>query len=113
MYYTLKRDCFVTIRHKQIRKVTASLLNKIFNDRQIEPQLQSLSVKYCDTKTANKCDDAQLDVFEVLILLEVFKALFQVKVSNSTAFAIQRHHLSKCYTINETKKKEKYNERVL
>ena len=41
------------------------------------------------------------------------KTLFEVKVFNPIAFEIQRHYLSKCYTINETKKKGQYNETVL
>ena len=57
-----KKGGFVTNRHNQVRNITATLLNEIYNDVQIEPQLQSLSGKYFDAKTANKHEDARLTI---------------------------------------------------
>ena len=53
-----KKGGFVTIRHNQTRNTTASLLNEIFHDVQIELQLHSPSGEYFDGKTANKHEDA-------------------------------------------------------
>ena len=38
-----KKGGFVTIPYNQVRNITATLLNEICNDIQIEPQLQNLS----------------------------------------------------------------------
>ena len=54
-----KKGGFVTIRYNQVRNITATLLNEICNDVQIEPQLQILSGEHFDAKTANKHEDAR------------------------------------------------------
>ena len=53
-----KKGGFVTIQHNQVINITATLLNEICNDVQIEPQLQSLSGEHFDAKTDNKHEAA-------------------------------------------------------
>ena len=50
MPYSVKKG-FVTIRHNQVRNITATQLNEICYDVQIEPQSQSLSGEHFDVKT--------------------------------------------------------------
>ena len=108
-----KKSGFVTIRHNQVRNITATLLNEICNDVQIEPQLQGLSGEHFDAKTANKHEDARLDISARGFWCSGEKALFDVRVFNPIASRYRNTPLSKCYTINENEKKKQYNERLL
>ena len=80
-----KKVGFVTIRHNQVRNITATLLNEIYNDVQIETQLQSLSGKYFDAKTANKHEDARLDISARGFWCYGQKGLFDIRVFNPIA----------------------------
>ena len=100
-----KNGGFVTIRHNQVRNITATLLNEICNDVQIEPQLQSFSGEHFDAKTANKHEDARLDISARGFRCSGQKALFEVRVFNPIASRYKNTPLSKCYTINENEKK--------
>ena len=100
-----KKRSFVTIRHKQVRNITATLLNEICNNVQIEPQLQSLSGDYFDAKTANKHEDEQLDFSVREFWCSGQKSLFDVRVFNPIALRYRNTPLSKCYTINDNEKK--------
>ena len=91
-----KKGGFVTIRHNQIRNITATLLNEICNDVQIEPRLQSHSGEYFDTKTANKLEDARLDISARGFWCSGQKALFDVMVFNPIAPRYRNTPLSKC-----------------
>ena len=115
-----KKGGFVTIRHSQVRNITANfrnitatLLNEICNDVQIEPQLQSLSGEHFYVKTANKHENARLVISARGFWCSGQKALFDVRVFNPIASRYRNAPLSKCYTINENEKKKQYNERVL
>ena len=77
-----KKGGFVTIRHNQVSNITATLLNEICNDIQIEPQLQSLSGEHFDAKTANKHEDARLYISARGFWCSGQKALFDVRVFN-------------------------------
>ena len=107
-----KKGGLFTIRHNQVRNITATLLNEICNDVQIEPQLQSLSGEHFDAKTANKHEDARFDISASGFWCSGQKALFDVRVFSPIASRYRNTPLSKCYTINENEKKKQYNERV-
>ena len=76
-------------------------------------QLQSLSEEYFDTKTANKHEDARLDIPARGFWCSGQKALFDVRVFNPIASRCRNPPVSKCYTINSNEKKKQYNEGVL
>ena len=80
-----KKGGFATIRHNQVRNITATLLNEICNDVQIEQQLQSLSGEHFDAQTANKHEDARLDISARGFWCSGQKALFDVRVFNPIA----------------------------
>ena len=108
-----KKGGFVTIRHNQIRNITAKLLNEICSDVQLEPQLQKLSGEQFEARTANKSEEARLDISARGFWCSGQKALFDVRVFNPMAMRYRQMNLSKCYSINENEKKRQYNERVL
>ena len=108
-----KKGGFVTIRHNQVRNITATLLNEIYNDVQIEPRLQSFSGEYFHAKTANKHEDARLGISARGFWCSGQKELFDVRVSNPIASRYRNTPISKCCTINENEKKKQYNESAL
>ena len=53
---------FPSIRHNEVRDITAELLSEVCHDVEIEPHLQPLSDERFQQKTANTQDDARLDI---------------------------------------------------
>ena len=53
---------FPSLRHNEIRDLTANLLTKICSDVCVEPQLQPLSGESLNNRTANTDDHAHLDI---------------------------------------------------
>ena len=53
---------FVTLRQNHIRNTTANLLTEVCKDTRVETQLQLLNGETFSEKTANKLDQARVDV---------------------------------------------------
>ena len=53
---------YPSIRHNEVRDLTASLLREVCNDVVVEPQLQPLEGEILHGRTCNRHDDARLDV---------------------------------------------------
>ena len=56
-----KKGGFVTIRHNDLRDLTAKILSKVCNDIEIEPKLVPLSGEDLINRTANRSNEARLD----------------------------------------------------
>ena len=56
------RGGFPSIRHNEIRDITADLLSEVCHNVGIEPSLQSISGEHLFYRTANREDGARLDV---------------------------------------------------
>ena len=57
-----KRGRFATIRHNDLRDLTANLLNNVCNDVEIEPKLLPFAGENFSNKTANTQTEARLDI---------------------------------------------------
>ena len=108
-----KKGGFVTIRHNEIRDVTARMLKEVTNDVRVEPPLQKLTGEKFESNSANQSDDARLDISARGFWISGQKAFFDVRVFNPLAKRYRNTNLQKCYEQNEKEKKKKYNERVL
>ena len=53
---------FATIRHNDLRDLTTKILSKVCNDTEIEPKFVSLSGEDLAHGTANRSNEARLDV---------------------------------------------------
>ncbi len=53
---------FPTIRHNEIRDITANLLTEVCNDVNIEPHLQPITGERFSSRSANTQDGARLDI---------------------------------------------------
>jgi len=110
---TCKKGGFVTLRHNEIRDVTAAMLNVVCKNVSTEPILQTLTGENFNYATANSRDDARLDIKARGFWVTGQTAFFDVRVFNPLAARYRDTDLNKCYLQNEKEKKRHYNERVL
>ena len=57
-----KKGGFVSIRHDDLRDLTANMLSEVCKDVEVEPKLTPLTGKVLGSRTANTTDDARLDI---------------------------------------------------
>ena len=107
-----KKGGFVSLRHNQIRNITASLLKEVCHNVCIEPRLQQLTGESFNERTANESDDARADVSAQSFWITGQTAFLDVRVFNPNAKRYVSQELSKAYDVNEKEKKKKYNERI-
>ena len=108
-----KKGGFVTIRHNEIRNITASLLNEVCSDVRKEPPLIELTGEQMEERTANTTREARLDISALGFWTPGQKAFFDVRVFDLNAMRYRNKELKRCYESNEDEKKKKYNQRVL
>ena len=100
---------FPTIRHNEIRDMTASLLTEVCHNVATEPTLQPLSGETLSARSANSNDNARLDIRARGFWNNHQDAFFDVRVfypnapSNRSGDAYRRH---------EQAKKREYGQRV-
>ena len=99
---------FPTIRHNEVRDLTANLLTEVCKDVRIEPELQPVMPQQLSGATANAQDGARLDgVWGE----RLEKTYFDVRVFNPLAPSNKNTTLSACFKKHEREKKRAY-ERV-
>ena len=108
-----KRGGFVTLRHNELRNITADLLREVCVDVKIEPMLAEMEGELLQQKTSNRSREARLDVSAVNFWVPGQRAFFDIRVFDLSAQRYRNLELAKCYTKNELEKKKQYNERVL
>ena len=107
------RGGFPSIRHNELRDITADLMGGVCHSVGTEPSLQPVTGERFEHRTANREDGARLD-----IVAQNFwgrdrqRAFFDVRVFNPYAPSYQNTPLSQCYRKNELEKKREYEERV-
>ena len=57
-----KKGSFVSIRHNDLRDLTANMLSEVCKDVEIEPKLTRLTGKELGSRTANTTNEARLDI---------------------------------------------------
>ena len=103
----------MTLHHNHIRNTTAILLTEVCKDIRVELQLQPLSGERFSQKTANKLDQARVDISARDFWLTGQVVFFDVRVFNPTAKRYVNQELRKSYEVNEKEKKNQYNECIL
>ena len=104
---------FPTIRHNEIRDLTANLLTEVCNDVRIEPDLQPVMPQQLSGATANAQDGARLDISANGVWGGRFeKTYFDVRVFNPHAPSNKNMTLSASYRKHEREKKRAYDQRV-
>ena len=101
---------FPSIRHNEIRDLTATLLTEICNDVCIEPDLQPIDGEVLTGSSSNTQDGARLDIAANGFWGGRFeRTFFDVRVFNPHAPS-NRH--PNCYRKHEMEKKRQYEQRV-
>ena len=103
---------FPTIRHNELRDVTASLLSEVCHNVATEPRLQPLSGESLTHRTAITSDDARLDIRARGFWSPAQDAYFDVRVFYPNAPSNRSGSLSAAYKKHEDIKKRAYGQRV-
>ena len=105
---------FHTLRHNEVRDITAGLIKQVAHQVTIEPHLQPLSGEHLRYSTANTEDQARLDVAASGIWGGRFdRTLIDIRVFNPYAASNRSTLLAACYAKHEKEKKRTYEQRVL
>ena len=104
---------FPSIRHNELRDITAAFMSEICHNVRVEPTLQPLSGEQFRYRSANVEDGARLDVSaESFWGRDRRLAYFDIKVFNPLASTYASSPLAQCYRRAELDKKRRYDERI-
>ena len=104
---------YPSIRHNEVRDITASLLMEVCHSVSIEPHLQPITGESMSHRTANTDDQSRLDIAASGFWGGRFKrAFFDVRVFNPSAQSNQQTSLTSTYRCHELEKKRQYEQRV-
>ena len=109
----MANDIFVSLRHNQVRNLTASLFNEVCHNVCLEPQLLQLTGKNLNEKMLIRSDEARADIAGRGFWVTGQMAFLNVRVFNPIAKRYVHMDTSKAYQLNEKEKKKNYNERIL
>ena len=98
---------FPSIRHNEIRDITANLLSEVCHSVSTEPHLQPICGESLTGASANVEDGARLD-----ILANGERAFFDVRVFNPHVPSNRQTQLAASYRCHETLKKRTYEQRI-
>ena len=101
---------FVTLRHNELRDLTAELLAEVCHDVQIEPKLEPLTGESFSNRTANTHDESRLDVSARGLWVPYQKAFMDIRVFNP--LAKRYSSVAQAFDNNEKEKKRAYSQRV-
>ena len=101
----------VILRHNEIRDITAELLTEVCKDVRKEPPLEQLSGENFPNRSANRTDEARLDVSATGLWVPYQKAFLDVRVFNPSAKKYRT--IDQAFIMNEREKKNEYCQRVL
>ena len=104
---------FPTLRHNEIRNITADLLREVSTDVTIEPVLRPLDGEQFAHRTAITDDNARVDISARGVWRHGERAFFDVRVFYPNAASNRKHSsLKSAYVSHENEKKRAYGERI-
>ena len=108
-----KKGGLITIRHTDLRDLTANLLAEVCKDVDIKPQLLPVTDETFNNQKANTSNEASVDTKSRGFWVRGQQAFFNVRVFDPNANRYLSKALPQGYIQNEKENKRKYNERVL
>ncbi len=103
---------FPTIRHNELRDLTASLLTKVCHNVATEPRLQPLSGESLSYRSAITTDNARLDIRARGFWSAAQDAYFDERVFHPNAPSNSSRTIKTAYKKHEDEKKRAYGQRV-
>ena len=108
-----KKGGFGSIRHNDLRDLTAKIVSEVCKDIEIEPKLLSLSGEELHGRTTNRSNEARLDIKARGFWERGQQAFFDIRIFEPNACRYLSKSLQQCHEMSEHEKKRLYNERVL
>ena len=104
---------FPSLRHNEVRDITASLLTEVCSEVCVEPDLQPVTSDQLNGASANRQDGARLDVSANGVWGGRFqKTYFDVRVFNPLAPSNKNQAPASVYRKHELEKKRAYQQRI-
>ena len=101
-----------TLRHNNIRDLTADLMAEVCNNVCTEPELQPLSGEALQRRSANCQDSARVDIRAEGFWERSQNAFFDIRVFNPFAPSNRSRSLSATYQQHEKLKRREYEQRI-
>ena len=108
-----KKGGFLSLRHNQVRNLTANLLIEVCHDVCVKPQLLQLSGENPNEKMTIRSDEARVDVAVRSFWVTGQMVFFDLRVFSPIAKFYINMDTSKAHQLNKKEKKKNYNERLL
>ena len=108
-----KKGGFVSIRHNDLRDLTANMLSEVCKDVEIEPRLTPLTGEVLGSRTTNTTNEARLGIRARGVWEQEQQAFLDLRVFDPNACRYLNKSLQQCHVMNEQENKKAYNERVL
>ena len=102
---TCKVGGFVTIRHNEVRDLTAKLLQEVCHSVQIEPPLEPLTGEKFKLKSTNTTEEARLGIAATGLFEKYRKAFLDIRVINPLAKTYSSCSVEQALKQNEREKK--------
>jgi hypothetical protein len=107
------KGAFPTLRHNEVRDLTASLLDEVCHDVCVEPHLQPLTGEVLHYRTANRQEEARSDISACGFWGSRFEKVFMdVRVFNPNADSYRDLPPDACFKRHEQEKRRQYGQRI-
>ena len=107
------RGGFPSVRHNEVRDITADLLTEVCHGVGTEPHLQPVTEEQFTHRTANREEGARLDIVaENFWSRDRQRSFFDVRVFNPLSPTYHNTSLAQCFRRNELEKRRAYDERI-
>ena len=103
---------FPSLRHNELRDITADLLTEICPDVQVEPALQALSGARFSHQSAITDDNARADIAVSSFWSSRQPSFLDVCVFNPFSHTYNKSSIKACHRRNEKDKRRQYGERI-
>ena len=103
---------FPTLRHNEIRDMSANLLREVCPNTCTEPGLQPLNSETFQLRTANTDNEARVDIRAEGFWTSAQVAFFDIRVFHPSAPSYRKKELSAVYRLHENAKKREYGARI-
>ena len=104
---------FISIRHNEVRDLTAELLTEVCKDIKVGPKLTPVTGEKFQYKSANIDEGARVDVAARGFWVRGKKAFVDVRIFNPIAKQYSNQNLKAAHRRNEKEKKREYNDRIM
>ena len=108
-----KKGGFVTMRHNELRDLTANMLTEVCKDVAIEPSLLEINGETFKLKSTKTGAESRPDISALGFWINGQRAFFDVRVCDPTVPSYVNSSVQQCLNRNEKEKKRNYNERIM